>query len=91
MAPARRHEYLSVDISFHKIHGPTKHVLDGIPILSRDTIALVNPVDDSSGSVESRVNIATTTLHILRKLDHDLSVFRASSTIHSSPLTTPPR
>jgi hypothetical protein len=38
-----------------------------------------------------RINIATTTLHILRKLDLDQSIFRASSTIHSSPLKTPQR
>jgi hypothetical protein len=50
--PAHLRESLFANLSSHQIYGPTKHVLDGILILSHGTIALVNPVDNSSSSVE---------------------------------------
>jgi hypothetical protein len=70
--------------------------LDYITILSHDTIALINPVGNTLELC--RIDIATATLHILRTLDlppihSDLSLFRASNTVHSSflaPSTSPP-
>jgi hypothetical protein len=52
MSPAHLRESLFANPSFHQIYGPTKHVLDGILILSHDTIALANPVDNSSSFAE---------------------------------------
>lgn len=66
--------------------------MDNIVVLSHNTIALVNPVDNTLELC--RIDTATATLHILRTLDlppihNDLSLFRASSAVHS-PSTIPP-
>ncbi|KAH9993564.1 hypothetical protein BJV77DRAFT_350632 [Russula vinacea] len=74
------------------INAPSRHFLDNIVVLSHNTIALVNPVDNTLELC--RIDTATATLHILRTLDlppihNDLSLFRASSAVHS-PSTIPP-
>ena len=65
--------------------------LNDIVVLSHDTIAVVNPVDNTLELC--RLNTATATLHILQALDlppihNDLSLFRVS-TAHGASTDSP--